>query len=209
MSWKVSWNFMKFFYEIYSFQYFFMKNNSVNFMEFHEILWNFINLSFHENRFWQGPIQPTHPNDQDTHCVFLDTFCVFLANEIARKANDQFPWPQHTQWHQLHPWASRDRRAKQHFRFRGRLITRMCRNKAQWWRSRKNRASRLPLSILKRRIFFISFFFFSSIRIGYRGSRWDETLWMVWLLVYAHRRRSILGATGHIILTPANQLMEE
>jgi hypothetical protein len=29
----------------------------------------------------------------------------------------------------------------------------------------------------------------------------------VWLLRYAHRHRSILGAAGHIILTPANQLM--
>jgi hypothetical protein len=32
---------------------------------------------------------------------------------------------------------------------------------------------------------------------------------LVWLLLYAHRHRSILGAAGHIILTPANQLMEE
>jgi hypothetical protein len=28
-----------------------------------------------------------------------------------------------------------------------------------------------------------------------------------WLLLYAHRHRSILAAAGHIILTPANQLM--
>jgi hypothetical protein len=28
-------------------------------------------------------------------------------------------------------------------------------------------------------------------------------------LLYAHRHRSIIGAGGHIILTPANQLMEE
>jgi hypothetical protein len=32
---------------------------------------------------------------------------------------------------------------------------------------------------------------------------------LVWLLLYAHRHRSILGAAGHIKLTPANQLMEE
>jgi hypothetical protein len=31
----------------------------------------------------------------------------------------------------------------------------------------------------------------------------------VWLLLYAHRHQSILGAAGHIILTPANQWMEE
>jgi hypothetical protein len=31
--------------------------------------------------------------------------------------------------------------------------------------------------------------------------------WLVWLLFYAHRHRSILGVAGHIILTPANQLM--
>jgi hypothetical protein len=31
--------------------------------------------------------------------------------------------------------------------------------------------------------------------------------WLVWLLLYAHRHWSILGAAGHIILTPANQLM--
>jgi hypothetical protein len=31
----------------------------------------------------------------------------------------------------------------------------------------------------------------------------------VWLLLYAHKHRSILGAAGHIILKPANQLMEE
>jgi hypothetical protein len=30
---------------------------------------------------------------------------------------------------------------------------------------------------------------------------------LVWLLLYAHRHWSILGAAGHIILTPANQLM--
>jgi hypothetical protein len=30
-----------------------------------------------------------------------------------------------------------------------------------------------------------------------------------WLLLYAHRHRSILGAAGHIILTLANQLKEE
>jgi hypothetical protein len=29
----------------------------------------------------------------------------------------------------------------------------------------------------------------------------------VWLLFYANRHRSILGVAGHIILTPANQLM--
>jgi hypothetical protein len=28
-----------------------------------------------------------------------------------------------------------------------------------------------------------------------------------WLLLYAHRHQSILGAAGHIILTPANHLM--
>jgi hypothetical protein len=32
---------------------------------------------------------------------------------------------------------------------------------------------------------------------------------LVWLLLYAHRHQSILGAAGHIILTTANQLMEE
>jgi hypothetical protein len=32
---------------------------------------------------------------------------------------------------------------------------------------------------------------------------------IVWLLLYAHRHWSILGAAGHIILTPANQLMVE
>jgi hypothetical protein len=32
---------------------------------------------------------------------------------------------------------------------------------------------------------------------------------LVWLLLYTHRHRSILGAAGHIILTPANQMMEE
>jgi hypothetical protein len=31
--------------------------------------------------------------------------------------------------------------------------------------------------------------------------------WLVWLLLYAHTHRSILGAADHIILTPANQLM--
>jgi hypothetical protein len=30
---------------------------------------------------------------------------------------------------------------------------------------------------------------------------------LVWLLLHAHRHRSILVAAGHIILTPANQLM--
>jgi hypothetical protein len=29
----------------------------------------------------------------------------------------------------------------------------------------------------------------------------------VWLLLYAHRHRSMLGAAGYIILTPAKQLM--
>jgi hypothetical protein len=28
-----------------------------------------------------------------------------------------------------------------------------------------------------------------------------------WLLLYAHRHRGVLGAAGHIMLTPANQLM--
>jgi hypothetical protein len=32
---------------------------------------------------------------------------------------------------------------------------------------------------------------------------------IVWLLLYAHRHRSILGAAGHITLTPAYLLMEE
>jgi hypothetical protein len=32
---------------------------------------------------------------------------------------------------------------------------------------------------------------------------------LVWLLLYAHRHQSILGAAGHIRPTPANQLMEE
>jgi hypothetical protein len=34
----------------------------------------------------------------------------------------------------------------------------------------------------------------------------DDLVWL-WLLFYAHRHRSISGAAGHIILTPANQLM--
>jgi hypothetical protein len=34
-----------------------------------------------------------------------------------------------------------------------------------------------------------------------------NTGWLVWLLLYAHRHQSILGAAGQIILTPANQLM--
>jgi hypothetical protein len=29
----------------------------------------------------------------------------------------------------------------------------------------------------------------------------------IWLLLYTHRHQSMLGAAGHIILTPANQLM--
>jgi hypothetical protein len=42
------------------------------------------------------------------------------------------------------------------------------------------------------------------------GRGMDE-VWFgfVWFLLYAHRHRSILGAAGHIILTPANQLKEE
>jgi hypothetical protein len=32
-------------------------------------------------------------------------------------------------------------------------------------------------------------------------------VWLLWLLLYAHRHQSILGTAGHIILTPANQLM--
>jgi hypothetical protein len=38
---------------------------------------------------------------------------------------------------------------------------------------------------------------------------WTQTLFSNWwlALLYAHRHRSILGAAGHIILTPANQLM--
>jgi hypothetical protein len=36
----------------------------------------------------------------------------------------------------------------------------------------------------------------------------SPTVWFCfWLLLYADRHRSILGAAGHIILTPANQLM--
>jgi hypothetical protein len=31
---------------------------------------------------------------------------------------------------------------------------------------------------------------------------------LFWLLLYAHRHRSLVGAAGRIILTPANQLME-
>jgi hypothetical protein len=31
--------------------------------------------------------------------------------------------------------------------------------------------------------------------------------WLVWLFLYAHRHWSVLGAAGHIMLTPANQLM--
>jgi hypothetical protein len=43
-------------------------------------------------------------------------------------------------------------------------------------------------------------------RIGH--SRGDfMSSWLVWLVLYAHRHRSILGAAGHIIRTPANQLM--
>jgi hypothetical protein len=37
----------------------------------------------------------------------------------------------------------------------------------------------------------------------------SDTHVLVWLLLYAHRHRSILGAAGHIETTPANQLMEE
>jgi hypothetical protein len=44
---------------------------------------------------------------------------------------------------------------------------------------------------------------------GYCWQEEEEEGWLVWFLLYAHRHRSILGAAGHIILTPANQLMEE
>jgi hypothetical protein len=48
--------------------------------------------------------------------------------------------------------------------------------------------------------------FFSFMgRIGTNG----RSHFLVWLLLYAHGHRSVLGAAGHIILTPANQLMEE
>jgi hypothetical protein len=40
-----------------------------------------------------------------------------------------------------------------------------------------------------------------------RKKRWRRMF--VLLLLYAHRHRSVLGAAGHIMLTPANQLMEE
>jgi hypothetical protein len=36
---------------------------------------------------------------------------------------------------------------------------------------------------------------------------WGGRNGLVWLLLYAHRHRSILGADGHMILTPGNQLM--
>jgi hypothetical protein len=37
--------------------------------------------------------------------------------------------------------------------------------------------------------------------------RFKGFLFCFCLLLYAHRHRSIVGAAGHIILTPANQLM--
>jgi hypothetical protein len=48
-------------------------------------------------------------------------------------------------------------------------------------------------------------------RICSNGKSWKYRFFggLVWLMLYAHRHRSILGAAGHIILTPANQLMEE
>jgi hypothetical protein len=39
------------------------------------------------------------------------------------------------------------------------------------------------------------------------NERQDALEFAVWLLLYAHRHRSILGEAGHILLTPANQLM--
>jgi hypothetical protein len=42
-----------------------------------------------------------------------------------------------------------------------------------------------------------------------RVSSFDLTDGLVWLLLYAHRHRSISGAAGHIMLTPANQLTTE
>jgi hypothetical protein len=48
---------------------------------------------------------------------------------------------------------------------------------------------------------------------SYTKTRWGNSTErgrereMVCLLLYAHRHRSILGAAGHIILIPANQLM--
>jgi hypothetical protein len=41
----------------------------------------------------------------------------------------------------------------------------------------------------------------TELHHSFNGITW------VWLLLYAHRHRSIVGAAGHIILTPANQLM--
>jgi hypothetical protein len=41
---------------------------------------------------------------------------------------------------------------------------------------------------------------------GWKRRQMD--VYLFWLLLYAHRHRSILGAAGHIILTPVNQLME-
>jgi hypothetical protein len=35
------------------------------------------------------------------------------------------------------------------------------------------------------------------------GAKAEHRSLLFWLLLYAHRHRSILGAAGHIILTPA------
>jgi hypothetical protein len=51
----------------------------------------------------------------------------------------------------------------------------------------------------------------NTVRLVLKKKKKDDeiqTTWMVvLLLLYAHRYRSILEAAGHIILTPANQLM--
>jgi hypothetical protein len=40
-----------------------------------------------------------------------------------------------------------------------------------------------------------------------KRKRWVRTGSWVWLLLYTRWHRSVLGAAGHMILTPANQLM--
>jgi hypothetical protein len=54
-----------------------------------------------------------------------------------------------------------------------------------------------------RPLFAFSYSVATFITYIYKG--WNG--WLDWLLLYAHIHRNILGAVGHIILTPANQLM--
>jgi hypothetical protein len=205
---EISWNFDGTFFSLKSYMKYFMKFHH---LEFYEIPWNsmkFHGISrIHEIRVRQGtlfqhdyeeisarllaptPLTPTCRLScgQAIQLSDLSQFCVFCNTQRSRYSLQPILFDGNLTL-QIFKLETRN------FSCDGETSVYMTAN--DWLQWKENQDS-IPVSFSRG---------WPAKRLK-PDSLTDSSIFLKLLLLYAHRHRSILGAAGHIILTPANQLM--